>query len=146
MIFVDSSVFLKHFLEGDRRAFEFLRSSQGMVTSDIVVNEVLYILMKQYVENKYDLRHYDAIKFLKDPDKFDESFNEAAVFLKLIEILDCTVLPNVRYSEMIEIMRKFNLLPNDAIIAATCKAWGITRIATFDADLKGIGFLNSVDL
>jgi predicted nucleic acid-binding protein len=47
---------------------------------------------------------------------------------------------------MIEIMRKFNLLPNDAIIAATYKAWGITRIATFDADLKGIGFLNSVDL
>ncbi len=86
------------------------------------------------------------VQFFKDPDKFDESFNEAAVFLKLIEILDCTVLPNVRYSEMIEIMRKFNLLPNDAIIAATCKAWGITRIATFDADLKGIGFLNSVDL
>ena len=117
-----------------------------MVTSDIVINEVLYILMKQYVENKYDLRHYDAIKFLKDPDKFDESFNEAAVFLKLIEIPDCTVLPNARYSEMIEIMRKFNLLPNDAIIAATCKAGGITRIATFDADLEGICFLNSVDL
>jgi len=39
-----------------------------------------------------------------------------------------------------------NLLPNDAIIAATCKAGGITRIATFDADLEGIGFLNSVDL
>ena len=145
MIFVDSSVFLKHFLEGDRRALEFLRSTQGMVTSNIVVNEVLYILMKQYVENKYDLRHYDAIKFLKYPDKFDESFNEAAVFLKLIEILDCTVLPNVRYSEMIEIMRKFNPLLNDAIIAATCKA-GITRIATFDSDLKGIGFSNSVDL
>ena len=50
-----------------------MRSSHGMVTSDIVINEVLYILMKQYVENKYDLRHYDAIKFLKDPDKFDES-------------------------------------------------------------------------
>ncbi|MCD6197331.1 MAG: PIN domain-containing protein [Deltaproteobacteria bacterium] len=72
-IFVDSSVFLKHFLKGDHRAFKFLRSSHGMVTSDIVINEVLYILMKQYVENKYDLRHYDAIKFLKDPDKFDES-------------------------------------------------------------------------
>jgi len=64
----------------------------------------------------------------------------------LIGIPDCTVLSNARYSEMIEIMRKFNLLPNDAIIAATCKAGGITRIATFDAGLEGIGFLNSVDL
>ena len=41
--------FLKYFLEGGRRAFEFLGGSQGMVASDMVVNEVLYILIKQYV-------------------------------------------------------------------------------------------------
>ena len=146
MIFVDSSVFLKHFLEGDHRAFEFLGSSRGMVTSDMVVNEVLYILMKQYIVNKYDLKHYDAIKFLKNPDKFQESFNEATIFLKLIEMLDCAVLPNARYSEMIEMMEKFNLLPNDAIIAATCKTWGITIIATFDDDLKNVNFLKFVEL
>jgi predicted nucleic acid-binding protein len=31
-------------------------------------------------------------------------------------------------------MSKYNLLPNDAIILATCKIHGITELASHDAD------------
>ncbi len=48
----------------------------------------------------------------------------------------------------IEVIRrvseKYGLLPNDAIIAATCIKHGITKIATFDADFEGIPFLKIV--
>ena len=36
---------------------------------------------------------------------------------------------------------KYKLLPNDALIAATCKQYGIAKIATFDSDFERIDFL-----
>ena len=38
-------------------------------------------------------------------------------------------------------MTKYKLLPNDALIAATCKHHGIKKIATFDPDFKRVDFL-----
>lgn len=65
MILIDSSVFLKHFLEGYRKAYDFLKNVKDKaVICDIIVNEVIYIMMKQYIVNKYDLKHYDAIDYL----------------------------------------------------------------------------------
>ncbi|MEM3505980.1 MAG: PIN domain-containing protein [Archaeoglobaceae archaeon] len=36
--------------------------------------------------------------------------------------------------------KKYGLLPNDALIAATCKHYGIRKIATFDRDFKRTDF------
>ena len=38
-------------------------------------------------------------------------------------------------------MTKYKLLPNDALIAATCKHLNIKRIATFDSDFDRVDFL-----
>ena len=35
-----------------------------------------------------------------------------------------------------ELLKRFHLFPNDAVIAATCKHFGIPKIATFDGDFK----------
>ncbi len=87
MILIDSSVFLKHFLEGDEKAYDFLKNVKDKaVICDIIVNEVIYILMKQYIVNKYDLKHYDAIDHLKKPDIFQEAFENALIFTKLITL------------------------------------------------------------
>jgi len=40
-------------------------------------------------------------------------------------------------------MEKFRLLPNDALIAATCH-YGIRKIATFDEDFKRVDFIGVV--
>ncbi len=42
-------------------------------------------------------------------------------------------------------MQKYNLLPNDALIAATCRHYGI-KIATFDDDFKRVDFLEVVEI
>ena len=147
MILIDSSVFLKHFLEGDARAHDFLKNAKDKaVICDIIVNEVIYILMKQYIVNKYDLKHYDAIDHLKKPDIFQDAFENALIFPKLIKAIDCEVLPDARYFEMMDIMGKYNLLPNDALIVATCRAYGISRVASFDSDLKNLDFIELIEL
>ena len=40
-----------------------------------------------------------------------------------------------------EIIKRYYLLPNDALIAATYKSYGIKKIATFDSDFKRVDFL-----
>ncbi|MEM4945846.1 MAG: PIN domain-containing protein [Archaeoglobaceae archaeon] len=37
-------------------------------------------------------------------------------------------------------------MPNDALIAATCKHYGIKKIATFDEDFKKVDFLEILEL
>ena len=39
---------------------------------------------------------------------------------------------------------KYKLLPNDALIVATCKHYGINKIATFDPDFKRVDFLEII--
>jgi len=45
---------------------------------------------------------------------------------------------------MLEMIRHYRLLPADAVIAASCKYHGITKIATFDSDFKRVDFLEVV--
>ncbi len=46
--------------------------------------------------------------------------------------------------EIHDIMIKYNLLPGDAIIALTCRHYGIDTILTFDEDFKHIPWLKVV--
>ena len=44
----------------------------------------------------------------------------------------------------IEVARQYGLLPNDALIAATCRYYGIDTVITFDGDSKRIPWLKVV--
>ncbi len=48
--------------------------------------------------------------------------------------------------DVVEIIQKYGLLPNDALIVATCKYYGIKKIATFDEDFKRVDFLDVIEL
>lgn len=57
--------------------------------------------------------------------------NENYLFINLFEFLptDRSII-----GEVPELMKKYNLLPNDAIILATCKIHNITKLASHDSD------------
>ena len=44
---------------------------------------------------------------------------------------------------VLKFIEKYHLLPNDALIAATCKYYGINKIATFDEDFEKVDFFGS---
>ena len=64
--------------------------------------------------------------------------------LDLFEILHTLPIDKIEEKEIAEIINKYGLLPNDALIAATCRHYGIKKIATFDDDFNRVNFLEVV--
>ncbi|MCK4310967.1 MAG: PIN domain-containing protein [Methanomicrobia archaeon] len=135
-VFIDSNIILNH-LRNDKKSTNILKKIQNReikgYINQIVLSEVLYTYMKYVTkEESYVLK--------KNPEK-----------IKNIEIRDVIDLFNVfkflNFNENIlslvgKVISAYGLLPNDALIAATCKHYGIKNIATFDKDFKRVEFLN----
>ncbi|MBC8521937.1 MAG: PIN domain-containing protein [Methanomicrobia archaeon] len=100
------------------------------IVGDSIKNENLFEIKKAWikgigkeeVENRFnvlfELIQNDLIKVL---DLNTQIFKDSYLFSKL-----------------------YGLLPNDALIAATCKHHGIRKIATFDPDFKRVDFLEII--
>lgn len=128
-IFLDSSVLIEYRKGNNIEFFEDLVSSSEWkpCISQIVVSEYLFhhlavfggkaplsIKMANGVEN---------ILLLNDPDLFLEQF------VWLLDIQDIKSLS-------ISFMKKYNLLPNDALILSICKVNGVKYLASLDTDFK----------
>jgi len=64
----------------------------------------------------------------------------------VIKGLETEVITLLPYEKFIEVCNKYELLPNDALIAATCKFYNINKIATFDEDFKRVDFLEIIEV
>ena len=135
-VFIDSSVFLD-FLEGKEKARVLLAEYSGLegCINVIVFSEVLFVYIKATTGKKsYELK--------KKPE-----------LVKSVELTDIVELlgryrtldvEEVVTKEAEELITKYGLLPNDALIAATCKHYGINKIATTDPDFKRVDFLEVI--
>jgi predicted nucleic acid-binding protein len=148
-IFVDSSIFIAHCMVGDETLIHLL-GGEELSSSPNVIEESFYksLLLKTegiYKKGKYTLKE----KYIKERDNFEPVFKYFDEFIKqLVETKSLKILPlNAEISlRSIEISWKYGLLPNDALIAATCKHYGIRKIATFDPDFKRVDFLEVFEL
>ena len=140
-VFVDSSVFLK-ILEGEETAkklFVSLYQKEKLYRNAIVYSEVIYVWIKLVTGKK-------SFELKKMPDSVREICSEIGnikAFLDLAKSLPLSAEIEDLAEEMIQ---KYGLLPNDALIAATCKHYGIKKIATFDDDFKRVDFLEIVEI
>jgi predicted nucleic acid-binding protein len=119
---------------------------EKLVTSANVIEEVTYVLIKQKVkEIEEEMTHYELLSFLREnPAHIMEIFGEIKEDIRrLLEILNIMVLEPANYEEMWNVIERYGLLPNDALIVATCENHGITKIATFDEDFKKVDFLET---
>ena len=146
-IFVDSTVFIKYARGED----DFLLRLVGneLYTSINVFEECFYKLL---LLKCGDITGKISVYKLKDSLKKNYNafkgvfefmdFFESLISMKVIHLLQINfkVLKIMR-----EIVKKYRLLPNDALIAATCKYYGIKKIATFDDDFKKVDFLKVID-
>ena len=137
-VFIDSSVFLD-FLEGKEKAKTLLEQYSGLegCINDIVFSEVLFVYIKAETGKKsYELK--------KQPELVTSvELNDIVELLGRYRTLD---VGEAVKSEAERLIKKYGLLPNDALIAATCKHYGITKIATFDSDFKRVDFLEVIEL
>ncbi len=146
-IFVDSSVFLAFFIDGID-AFEKLKDYE-LVTSINVIEEVTYVLIKEKAKIVSGIeKHYDLLKYLRDNPDFTKHVSKEVIsdISTIVEEYNIKVLSPASHVLMFKIVEEYGLLPNDALIAATCKYYGIKRIATLDEDFKRIDFLEVVEV
>ena len=138
-VFFDSNVFLKY-LAGVEDAKKLIGKVEygewkGYV-NDIVISEVVYGYLRlaldvsRYRLRKYVIEYTDRVKELLEQDVYPL-------------FTDFEHLPiSMGIENLIEYMTKYRLLPNDALIVATCRAYNINDIATFDEDFKRIPWIN----
>lgn len=139
--FTDSNVIVKYFA-GDVAAKDVLvpvinYEVEGYI-NNIVYSEVIYIVIKLLTRKKaYELKKNletvkSTIKMIGKHIEFMQTY------FKELEIND-----EVKQIA-IEVMKEYGLLPNDALIAATCKYHGIDTIMTFDEDFRNVPWLKVI--
>ncbi len=75
-------------------------------------------------------------------DFFEENIDELYEFLKEANV--AVVEDKASPHELIDVAKNFHLLPADALIALTCKHYGIDTILTFDENFKRVPWLKVI--
>lgn len=133
MIMVDTNVFYNFLFETEltEKATKIFELEEPLFTSFTVINETLYVISRKIAERKFNIRSYRRFREFVSSNGYEHFLEELTKFFSLLDDLDITVLRDYQnVSEIWELMKNYNLLPNDALIAATCKHYGIRKIAT----------------
>ena len=127
-IFIDSSVLVEA-LKGNKREFYYSLVSDeknSFYINSITVSEYLYFLV--------GFSGGSSPRSLKESKKIKDSLADQN---NQVEILNEFTIIEAGESALTlapSFMSKYNLLPNDAIILATCKMHNIAKLASHDTD------------
>jgi predicted nucleic acid-binding protein len=123
----------------------FVETTDSLVISSSVYEEAFYVGVKLLaverlsIKGKYDLKNQIKKKGYGFANDFLDRLHKLFELVTLID--DTKNVKSVR-----DVAEKYRLLPNDALIAATCKHYGIKNIATFDSDFDSVDFLDVVTI
>lgn len=125
--FVDSNVIINH-LEVELDLSE-LRSKYTLCSNAIVFSEVFMVYLKAITGKKsYELK--------KNPELIIEKKDELEELFMLFEIFEELGINKEVRNLAFEFVKKYGLLPNDALILSTCKFYGVKYLISFDGDFE----------
>jgi hypothetical protein len=139
-LFLDTSFIIPLIIETDttQKARDFFLSVPGTCAASMsVYEEAFFVGLRLIAEDEFSITGTAKLKeHIRDEgygfaDEFIRNLNE--VFSGLVIVPDSSNL-----SAITEIARTHALLPNDALIVATCRDHAIPKIATFDRDFSKI--------
>lgn len=148
MIYVDSNAFI--YLLHDVKpksslVIKYLAEHDEVFTSLRTIEEASYIIIRVKASKLYGARGVYGIRRVIVKHGLDFVKSELEALRKLIEENNIVVLQDVATVEEIHrTMVEYKLLPGDAIIALTCKRYGIDAILTFDEDFKRVPWLKVI--
>ncbi|MCK4476654.1 MAG: PIN domain-containing protein [Methanophagales archaeon] len=145
-VVVDSSVLVKTLLENEKGIILSLLENYELSSPSNVLEETTYKTIVLTISNLIDSNKFHKIK-----KAWEKGIGEPEIRkrIDILEDLTTTIIKVLYANEKILYLSKkisfeYKLLPNDALIAATCKYYGINKIATFDPDFKRVDFLEIV--
>lgn len=146
-VVIDSSVFVDAILYSKREPLEKIISGYDAFAPVNVLEETLFKTIIGIVGENIKNENFFQIKkaWIKGIGK-EEVGNRFNVILELIknDLLKILELNVPIFEISYRFSKKYGLLPNDALIAATCKHYGIKKIATFDQDFERVDFLEVI--
>jgi len=149
VIMVDTNVFYNFLFETKltNKATKIFELEEPFFTSFTVINETLYVITRKIAEKEFDAKSYRKFRELVSDKGYEPFKEDLTKFFDLLNDLYITVLRDYQnVAEIWKLMTNYRLLPNDALIAATCKHYGLKKIATFDKDFKRVEFLEVVEV
>jgi len=139
-IYLDTSFIIPLIIDTDTTeiARDFYTSFSGTSAASMsVYEESFFVGLGLIARNEFNIRSTAQLKnYLRSEgygfaDEFLHNLNE--LFFGLVIVPDTV---NLRLIE--EMARTYSLLPNDALIVATCRENGIPGLATFDKDFTKV--------
>ena len=144
-VLIDTNVVVSFLIHSEKteEAKLLLGKTEDPVVSLNVVEEIIYVgLSLIYGVRGFKLKEIILKEGIsKEANEFFDTF-ESFLSDYGVEIIPA---PN-DLKELLQIIIKYRLLPNDALIVATCKHHGINKIATFDPDFKRVDFLEIITI
>ena len=149
-VVIDTNVLVNFFLKTDlteraKNTIKLTLMEYSPVVFTNILEETTFILIREELAHKGIVKFYDQRDFIEK-----NGYGSLFVYRKFFEFLKkfniLTLENKCSIDDFQSIMEKYNLLPNDTLIAATCKYYGIKKIATFDEDFKRVDFLDVVEV
>ncbi len=127
-VLIDSSVIIEYEKLKKPELLKALRNSQHELYINVLIaSEYIYRLIG-ILAGKSPMSVCERGQIKEILDKHDTK-----LFLSLLNFLQ---IPAESIPLGLDFMKKYNLLPNDAFILATCKLQGVAVLASFDSDFK----------
>lgn len=139
-LFLDTSFIIPLIIKTDTttRARHYYMSFSGTCAASMsVYEEAFFVGLRLIAEDQFGITGTAHLKeHIRNEgygfaDEFIHHLNE--FFSGLVIVPDSTSLPRIE-----EIAKTYALLPNDALIVATCRDHAIPKLATFDRDFSKI--------
>jgi predicted nucleic acid-binding protein len=117
-----------------------------LVTSATVLSELVFVSLRKLCKERYGTNNYSGFRRAIVHNGYSPFKEDLDLIFRLVEERDILVLPiNDNLDDWNNAMIRYNLMPNDAMIASTCLKHKISKIATFDSDFLRVDWLNVIN-
>ncbi|MET1159894.1 MAG: PIN domain-containing protein [Thermoprotei archaeon] len=144
---VDTNIFVQYLFDGERadEAERLLASYPDLAVTVGIIDEVEFVIIRHLAKEKLGIRKLSKLKEHIRTKGLDFASDMLEKYTNMLLEFDIAVLRDyAEPKELLEAMRKYQLTPSDAIIALTCKHYGLDTIITFDEDFKRIPWLKVI--
>ena len=144
---IDTSVLLKVILEGEVGILNKLQDYILCIPVNVLEETSFKIITSSILEKSGEKFKFHDVKRAFERGVAGDLIRRRMHLLNEIKRkMQVLELNEEIFDDSKEIIEKYNLLPNDALIAAICKHHGIRKIATFDEDFKRVDFLDVIEI
>ena len=142
---IDSSVLVKIIIFKNKEILKKLEGYNVFIPAN-VIEETNFKIIIAVLASLKDYKFYEIKRKWEKREKIEVIKKRINLLKKLMNYFHVLPITKEIIELSFEIQLKYGLLPNDALIAATCKFYNINKIATFDEDFKKVDFLEIVEI